>query len=320
MIGSNIYTVEGKYSSRTLLKRFARNYPILLFCFLLVLINPICIQAQLSYDYVEETEDQVSINYNNTENKEADKFYKNSDLIPPYQLSYARDSWYLGSGLSLSAFGYFLTKQIVPFTPAQILELNMKGISGFDQIATLNQSSYAEKSSDLLVFGSQALSGLFLLNKTTRNDFGKIAILYAEVQMINAGLTWIAKGSFQRPRPYIYNAKYENSKKLSRNSRMSFYSGHTSLAASSSFFAAKVFADYFPDSPLKPLVWVVAYTIPAMTAYYRVLAGKHYPSDVFVGYGVGAAIGFLVPHFHKKLIKNDKIQLSFNGGRLLLNF
>ena len=51
-------------------------------------------------------------------------------------------------------------------------------------------------------------------------------------------------------------------------------------------------------------IWMTMATLPAATAFLRVKAGKHFASDVTVGYIVGGAIGYLVPHFHK--IRKDK--------------
>ena len=83
------------------------------------------------------------------------------------------------------------------------------------------------------------------------------------------------------------------------------------MTAANTFFAAKVFSDYYPDSKWKPVVWTAAATIPAITGYLRVKGGRHFTTDVITGYAVGAAVGYLVPHFHKK--KKAK-GLSFYGG------
>ena len=40
-------------------------------------------------------------------------------------------------------------------------------------------------------------------------------------------------------------------------------------------------------------------SVAALTAYARVAAGRHFPSDVIVGAVVGAAIGHLVPRSHR---------------------
>lgn len=84
------------------------------------------------------------------------------------------------------------------------------------------------------------------------------------------------------------------------------------MTAASTFFMAKVYSDYFPDSKYKPVVWTLAATIPAVTGYLRVRGGRHYPTDVLAGYALGATIGILVPHWHRR--KNKDSRLSFYGG------
>ncbi len=87
--------------------------------------------------------------------------------------------------------------------------------------------------------------------------------------------------------------------KLTKNTRRSFFSGHTSHVAASTFFTAKVLTDINPDGSNNSLYWITAATIPAITGYLRVKGGKHFPTDVIVGYAVGALVGILVPELHK---------------------
>jgi membrane-associated phospholipid phosphatase len=50
-----------------------------------------------------------------------------------------------------------------------------------------------------------------------------------------------------------------------------------------------------------PYVWATAAAFPLVTGILRLTAGKHYPSDVLVGYLVGAATGILVPFAHQRM-------------------
>jgi membrane-associated phospholipid phosphatase len=77
-------------------------------------------------------------------------------------------------------------------------------------------------------------------------------------------------------------------------------------------------SDYHPDmkTEYKIGLWTFAAAVPFATAYLRVSAGKHFPTDVMTGYAVGAAIGWLVPHLHKKkkLPEGMSIMPSFSYG------
>jgi len=56
-----------------------------------------------------------------------------------------------------------------------------------------------------------------------------------------------------------------------------------------------VYHDLNPNSDFDPVIWTTAALIPAITGYLRVKGGKHFPTDVVVGYVVGALVGILVP-------------------------
>ncbi len=83
---------------------------------------------------------------------------------------------------------------------------------------------------------------------------------------------------------------------------LSFFSGHTSFAfsiatASGSIASARGYK-YAPE------IWGIGLGLAATTGYLRIAADAHYLSDVIVGAGVGAAIGFYLPrllHDHGKI-------------------
>ena len=129
-------------------------------------------------------------------------------------------------------------------------------------------------------------------------------ILYGETLLTTSGLSFVTKRLAKRTRPFVYNELVDISEKQKNNARFSFFSRHTSITASNCFFAAKVFSDYYPNSKLKPYVWITASVVPTLTGFFRVQGGENYYSDVLVGYSLGAAIGFLIPHLHK--IQKDK--------------
>jgi membrane-associated phospholipid phosphatase len=102
---------------------------------------------------------------------------------------------------------------------------------------------------------------------------------------------------------------------MSGNARNSFFAGHVALVGTSTFFTAKVFSDYHPDSKLRYLFWGAAAVATGATGYLRHRAGKHFPSDVLIGTAVGTLSGILVPTFHKtKLMKKQNFTLiPFSG-------
>ena len=227
----------------------------------------------------------------------------------PYQIN--KSDWPIAIGGSLIfVSGRVLKTKVKPLTTTQVSLLDVTSINSFDRSATEHWSLKADKASDHLRNTANLLPLTLLAAVPVRKEAGKVGLLLLESYLINNGLTSIFKGTIKRVRPFAYNENVELAVKLEKNARRSFFSGHTSGAAVYSFFTAKVFSDYFPDSKWKPVIWTGAAIIPALTGYYRYRAGAHYPTDIITGYAVGALVGILVPHLHrKKAIDNG---LTFN--------
>lgn len=217
----------------------------------------------------------------------------------PYKLRASTEATIPTIGFGTALTGFILHKKKEPLTKEQIVQLNKSDIWAFDRPATNNWSKGSAIASDVLLYGSYVAPLALLADKNMRRDGWKLTAIYAETVMLNAGLTLLTKEIAKRTRPYVYNDNAPMDKKLERDATSSFFSGHTSTTASSAFFMAKVYADYYPNSKWKPLVWSSAAAFPLATGILRFTAGKHYFTDIITGYLVGAAVGVLVPHLHK---------------------
>ena len=199
--------------------------------------------------------------------------------------------------------GLLLGSILVDYTPMgveDIANLNSDDISSYDVKAIKNWDLSSIKMSDLLLYSSIAIPGLLLTDKTVRNDYRSFSLLWAESVFLTLGITNLTKVLVGRPRPYLYGDKAPEEYKIKDDNRKSFFSGHTSISAASCFLMASVYDDYNPGSQLSPYLWAGACFIPALTAYYRYDAGKHFPSDLVAGYIVGSTVGILVPRWHTK--------------------
>lgn len=231
----------------------------------------------------------------------------------PYEFNFKQESKYVLGGATAYGLATLLQGNQPALTPKNISELELDDMLGLDRGVIYNSNHQHELLSDYIFNGSFALPLLFLTQEKTRKSFGHIGILYLETAMISGGITNLTKSAFKRPRPYVYNELADNGRKYSQNASRSFISGHTSLTATNTFFMAKVFNDFYPDSKLKPYIWTVAAVVPAVVGYFRVSSGNHFPTDVAAGYVIGASVGFLVPHLHKVRIGKDS-HLNVNGG------
>lgn len=220
--------------------------------------------------------------------------------IKPYTLSIPKESAIIVPSVLMLSTAYIIGKNKPPIIETYINTLNVNSISGFDRTATSQFHKDFNTLSNITAYGTMLLPVLHLLNKNTRSDFKNLSVIYAETFLLNTGVTMLTKEWVSRDRPYLYNSAVPLSEKLNKDAQRSFFSGHTSLAASNSFFFATTFSHYYPNSKLKPWIWSACAVLPAITAYSRVKAGKHFPTDVIVGYVLGAAVGVSIPLLHFK--------------------
>lgn len=217
----------------------------------------------------------------------------------PYKFRWSLDVPIITVGLGTNIGGFIHEKKRNAIAPETVLALNRMDVIPIDRSATYYWNPKAAKLSDAFMYTSMATPLLFLAGERSRKDFGTIAAISAEVFVLNTGITYLTKELVQRKRPYLYNPNAPWDKKIEKGATQSFFSGHTSTVSSACFSFAMMHTHYYPNSRLKPLVWFAAAVLPMTTAILRVRAGKHYWTDVMVGYGVGAAIGVGVPLLHK---------------------
>jgi len=236
----------------------------------------------------------------------------------PYELS-NQDYWLVGSALILNGTAFLIRENMDAPTMAQLERLNRGDINRFDRAATYNWSPQASDWSDRTEIASIFFPLVLLSRDEGRKDALKLLLMGAEAVAINQGLTDMSKSISKRYRPFAYNDDAPLDNRLSKNARLSFYSGHTSASATFCFFTASVFAKYYPESRMKPLVWAAAITLPAVTGWLRYEAGKHYLTDVIVAYGMGAMVGTLVPKLHEREFL-ENVQLSAHQSGMNISY
>jgi len=216
-----------------------------------------------------------------------------------YTLQWKTDLTLSGLGLVTGTTGWALGKKVKPFQPAELSLLDRKDVFPLDRKATYLLSEKAAHTSDILFYAATIAPIVLLADPKIRKEGGVVSLLYLETLTLAGGLTQMTKNLVRRPRPYTYNPSAPMPLKQQRDARKSFFSGHTSSTAASCFFAAKVWSDFHPGNKWKPAVWTAAAVIPALTGYFRIQAGRHFFTDVTLGYMVGASVGYLIPHLHQ---------------------
>ena len=235
----------------------------------------------------------------------------------PYHLSWSKDLSISGAGVGTVLLADELRRQVPKIF---LSELPLGRIPVFDRFAVEYKSDFARKASNRTRDASTYLPLVLLLGKGPRRDVLKLALMYVQTVTLRRGLTNIVKYSVRRPRPYLYDASLDPTTIVRSYDREAFLSGHTSGSAATAFFFGRVFADYYPDSKLKPYVWTLAASLPAFTGYFRIRAGQHYLSDVVAGYLLGAAIGYSVPLLHRSPRTRERLTVSPSGTGIYLSY
>ncbi len=217
----------------------------------------------------------------------------------PYRLNWPVDislgSLALGTGIPY----LILDAQTAPLSLSVINGLNRQNINVFDRPTSYLWSPTIARVSDGLLYASAAAPVALMADPKIRKDALPIGILYVETFAITAGITSLTKVLLKRPRPFVYGEQAPLAEKQEKDAQYAFFSGHTSVSAAMCFMTAKIYQDYNPGKKSVPWVWAAAAAVPAATGILRQQAGKHFWTDVVLGYALGAAVGILVPELHR---------------------
>ncbi len=227
----------------------------------------------------------------------------------------------LGTGAGLFLTGTYLTLQNEPLTTNKIMSLDHQNLPTFDHPAAHRYSTSSKDISDVLQVGSLLLPATLLLNREIRKEYAAIGIMTSELLLINTGLNMLAKNIISRPRPFAYNSEVNFDVKTTRNAKLSFYSGHVANAAALSFFSAQILTDFTDSRTVKIISWTAAASLPAVMGYLRFDAGKHFLSDIVVGYAVGGLLGYFIPVWHRnKSLATNRVDIQPLGMGLRLTY
>lgn len=237
---------------------------------------------------------------------------QNGDQV--YKLNAAADITVtaIATGWSLFAFSKIYSKDDI--TAEELSGIRRENVPGFDRWAIKPFNSKIDKDSYIPFYGAMPAPLLLLLDKRIRKDGWKVMYLYFETMAVTGLLYTSSMYLTNRYRPYVYDEGSPLDKRLTGNSKNSFYAGHVHLVGSSMFFIAKVWSDYHPESKLKWLFYTGAAAVTAGTALMRHQAGMHFPSDLILGAGLSAATGILVPAIHKNRSADDRLSLVPHFG------
>lgn len=239
------------------------------------------------------------------------------DLEPPHP---ARVRWVLDSAITVGGFGTFtilemwVTPQLAVNVPAQ-----QPPIGGADAAALGHFRPTAAKVSDVLMFSGIALPAVYhgieagLRKRDFGRRYGTDLLIYTEALAVNLLVTETLKFAVDRHRPFTHldpttvdpSIRDELvAEQAEVDSAKSFPSGHASMSfaaavAGSTLLTMKLASKRTPKArAVLAVTWIASLGLASTTAALRVVAGKHYPSDVTAGALIGSTIGAVIPLAH----------------------
>lgn len=238
--------------------------------------------------------------------------------LDPYKVNYKVEIPIIAVGFTLFYLQLPNLDGIASIEPQEVGNYKKSSINRLDKfVLNYPESGYKKASfrSDLVLNITSVAPVLLLLDKKIRKNWGDLITLYGEAQFGQSAF-YIGSATFiRKARPFVYNSNLSITERSGKNTTKSFFSGHTSVTSTASFFMAKIYDDYHSLSKgQKVLLYAGASIPPALVGYYRMKAGMHFTSDVLTGFLLGAASGILVPEFHKVKPKGLSLVPIYNNN------
>ncbi|TDN82152.1 PAP2 superfamily protein [Salegentibacter sp. 24] len=230
----------------------------------------------------------------------------------PYTTKAWEDAAYITGAIGLNILGFTFIQNKEALTEAEVAELDKNDIAGINRWAAGNYSEKADAASYIPFYAALGMPLAFLPSQAERNNFGQISVLFVETMATTGVFYTMSAGLVDKSRPLVYNKELPISERTEAGAQRSFIAGHTAVAAAGSFFAAKIFNDFHPNSKAVPYVWGGAAGFSVLMGYLRTKAGKHFLTDNIAGMLVGAASGILIPELHKKGNENIDVYPTAN--------
>ena len=252
----------------------------------------------------------------NTFSQSADSVVKTKIRTKIYHVNYFVTGAIIGVGMVGDYFAISRLKSKPKLTSDELAFANTDQqknlINSIDRWALHQKSSdrtLYKKISDYGEIGIFLLPSLLIIDKNMRRDWLDLLLIYVEGHTITFSFynySPLGPTFVNRFRPFVYyplngsEGFSDDYRMNNNNTRNAFFSGHVGSCAYSTFFMVKVYCDYHPEiGAAKYLLYLAASIPPLAIGYARIKSLDHFPSDVAVGFGLGAIIGIVVPALHK---------------------
>jgi len=217
--------------------------------------------------------------------------------------------------------GYYLNYELNVLNENEIKKLiSEKGnINELDNISINCYSKNYAELSDLLLT-SMLVSPIILNSDIIKLQNGVDKFYFTSLFSV-LSLNYLTKNLLQRERPFVYNESVDNDLKFNKDARLSFFSGHTSMAFCIFMINTLVTQN---NNEINKFVMYSSLAVASFIAYLRVVAGKHFLTDVLAGAIVGTIVPLLLDkYFNTKdnnNIINNRNNLNNSNNNNILRF
>ena len=204
----------------------------------------------------------------------------------------------------------YIIKPHCQVLPGQQSSCQAENVIKADRVALGLNSSEADGYS----YFTQNLAGVLafstpVLWHSVQSVLGRVSLLSAMTAMTvdinimlqttlwNGALGEFTRGLTQRPRPFVYADPAAAGPNVAHY--ISFYSGHTSFTAAASFALFLFFLGRGAPQWLAGLSFVAFELLTFSTGIFRILAGRHFVTDVLAAAVAGSAIAFMIAWLHR---------------------
>ena len=216
----------------------------------------------------------------------------------PFTLHRPREIGILLSGLALLAAAVWVDRRDPePVYAPDARHYRGNAINPLDRLGSQRLRPRAGELADFGLYGGPTLPLLLSFDRLVRPHYPRILVLWLETMVLTFALGSLVKNTANRPRPYVYHADWQPERALTRKDRAAFLSGHAANAAAGSVLFASLLEAY--DRPLAPYGRWLALAVAGLTAYLRVRAGKHWPTDVLAGMLLGGGVAGAIVLSHR---------------------
>jgi membrane-associated phospholipid phosphatase len=151
-----------------------------------------------------------------------------------------------------------------------------------------------------------------LIHEPSWRGLGDVLVV-GEAVVLTAAIQVPVSYAVNRPRPFLYSEKAPLSAREAPSSGGSFFSGHVANCLAATLVATTALR----RTGHRDLAWtvlVVGLAGSAVVGVARVASGNHFPTDVAVGYAVGASVGIAVPALHASRYGLSPLAEDRGGG------